>query len=125
MAARKEATSSLWPTTAGRHRVVCALHADRNYRDAVALRDHRGTGTQPPDLAIAGAGAFGIDQEVPALLDRAVEVVERPIARTAAAPAHDRHGVEDERDGVRDEPLLVEVVRGGGHRSALPPLQRE
>ena len=57
-----------------------ARDADRDDRDAVLLGDDRGAGAQAAELAGARARALGEDQEVPALVDQPVDVVEGAVA---------------------------------------------
>ncbi len=83
-----------------------------------------GAGAQLADAPVARARALGVHEQVPALMDEAVDVVGRPVAEAAAA-ALDRHGVEHERDERRRRALLVEVVGRRRDRRALAPLARQ
>src|SRR3954469_23806746 len=120
MTAREEAVDALRPVATRRHCVVRSCDPDRNDRDAVTLRDDRRTRPEAPQLACTRASALGKYHETPALLDEVVDVVERAAVHAPATAAHDRHGVEDQRDGVGDRTLVVEVVGGRCHRCTLP-----
>ena len=116
--------AALGPVLAGRHRLVRAGHVDRHDREAVLGGQGGRAGAQLADPAVARARALGVHQEVPALVDQAVDVVGRAVSEAAAA-ALDRHGVEHERDERRRRALLVEVVGRRRDRRALAPLARQ
>ena len=63
---------------------MCAGHAHGDDRDLVALRDERGAGVQAPDRAVASASAFRVDQQVPAVCDELLDVLQRVRAAAGA-----------------------------------------
>src|SRR5918995_2261395 len=110
------------PVLAGRHRGVRAVDVDRHDVEVVAGGDHRRPGADLADLAVAGARALREHEQVPALADQLLDVVER---LQPAAVAAERHRVEHQRDAVGLPAPLVEVVGGRGHRGAVAPLARD
>ena len=88
----------LRPVAAGRHRVVRALDVDRHDRDAVLGRSRRRRSASCR-AAVTRPGALGEHQQVPALVDQLVDVLDRAVADPAAVP-RERHRVEDQRDAL-------------------------
>src|SRR3954454_9362939 len=115
---------ALGPVLAGRHRVVGAADVDRDDGDPVLGGEHGGARADLADRAVARARALGVHQQVPAVLDQAVDVIGRAVAEPAAVAA-ERHGVEQQGDAVGLPARLVEVVGGGGDGGAAAPVDRD
>src|SRR3954447_8771681 len=108
------------PGAPGRHRLARAGHVDRHDRHVVGGREDGGARVQLAPRAVARARALGVQQQVPALAQEAVQVVRGALVHAPAA-TRDRHGAEQERHGGRDPALAVEVVGRGGDRGPLAP----
>ena len=123
VAARPQpARSALGPVAARRHRVVGAADVDRHHVDAVVRGDHGGAGAHLADLPVARARPLGEHEQIPAVVDEAVDVVGGAIVEPAAVAA-ERHGVEEQRDAVGLPAAVVEVVGRRGHGGAAAPLE--
>src|SRR5690242_10826715 len=75
MTAQTECPGAARPGPSGRHRGPRAGDVHGHDRDAVLLREHRGARAQLAHLAAARARALRVQEQVPALVDQAVDVV--------------------------------------------------
>ncbi len=123
VAARPQpARPALGPVAARRHRVVGAADVDRHHVDAVVGGDHGGAGAHLADLPVARARPLGEHEQIPAVVDEAVDVVGGAVVEPAAVAA-ERHRVEEQRDAVGLPAAVVEVVGRRGHGGAAAPLE--